>query len=660
MRSDSAMRCLLAVVCLSGVWACGGDDGAPLVPRTGGNKRDSGPADSDAGAGDGGTIQANPNAPNVQIISPAAAADPNDDTVITTETVSVRCRVAKAKTAAARDVNLTSVRIMLINPEDEMHPIAGVVAAQPDDEFEAEFKLTDSVNGRWKLRCEADDMNKPVLTGRATIETFIDLGPTVALIDPVDGSAHRLLGNVAIKFRVREAALSPRDTESTPTAISLTVSGVDFDFNESPDDPGLYTSTVNFDDRKLYPMPPTTAEIVVTAESSRTPEAPTRRAQAQITIDSAGPTIVVKSPGDGDLVRSDVTLVLQISDVSGVATDTVSAAIKLENEDFVLRDWAVTAGVYTEQFDTRSFDPTLTQLTITIEAEDTVGNKTTQGLTIRIDNVPPLISLDPPPMREYRVANGAIAACSNAFDPVGRDAASDLDKVLDFSLYRAIVEDRTNVGLGQGIGYIAGVDIKAVELFAQPNAAVPLLVDADKDPNHICDEINDRANGNLAESEQATPHLLEPVADKGSAYYSIAPDFGPDEVGTGCQVGTAESPPPTLCGATALTRVVPQQIDSNNPPTAIFAWMPTNTTTGACNGDTWDISQIVPGGEGWVCLAARAKDTIGNIGVSRPIRVCIDDLQGTPLCDPAVDTPPSCTDGCVPPPDFPVRLVPAK
>jgi hypothetical protein len=54
-------------------------------------------------------------------------------------------------------------------------------------------------------------------------------------------------------------------------------------------------------------------------------------------------------------------------------------------------------------------------------------------------------------------------------------------------------------------------------------------------------------------------------------------------------------------------------------------------------------------------LAGRAEDNIGNVGVSPPIRVCFDDGEGTPACDPAdTASAPTCVDDCTLPDDLPM------
>jgi hypothetical protein len=72
-----------------------------------------------------------------------------------------------------------------------------------------------------------------------------------------------------------------------------------------------------------------------------------------------------------------------------------------------------------------------------------------------------------------------------------------------------------------------------------------------------------------------------------------------------------------------------------------------------CAGKGWEISSR-DADEGWVCLAARATDRVGNVGVSTPLRVCVSDRLGSePACATSSTTPPRCTDGCTLPSKFP-------
>ena len=75
-----------------------------------------------------------------------------------------------------------------------------------------------------------------------------------------------------------------------------------------------------------------------------------------------------------------------------------------------------------------------------------------------------------------------------------------------------------------------------------------------------------------------------------------------------------------------------------------------------CTGNQVDIVNIGQV-EGWVCLAVEATDSVGNVGISAPVPVCLDDETASSQPDCAkgaigpISTalPPSCTDGCTPP-----------
>ncbi|HXK19673.1 MAG TPA: hypothetical protein VNG33_17805, partial [Polyangiaceae bacterium] len=76
-----------------------------------------------------------------------------------------------------------------------------------------------------------------------------------------------------------------------------------------------------------------------------------------------------------------------------------------------------------------------------------------------------------------------------------------------------------------------------------------------------------------------------------------------------------------------------------------------NPNDASCDGiDLAFLPQNQPAG--WVCVAARAVDNAGNIGISPPLRICVDDAaaQTHPDCATMSMVPPSCTDGCTPPP----------
>lgn len=660
---NARTRYALSLALTVSIAACGGPDAGSVTlgDTSAGSGGKSGskadPADAgDAGSPDDGGVDAstpdvigadNAAAPQIEFTAPTVATDPNTDELVTSKTVNVRCRVTKSPAAGARNVNQASVRIQLLAGQDavDTKPVVGVVNALPDNEFEADFSLAMLPNGPLRFLCAADDIGMPVVTGSGTLDTFLDLGPEVAILDPKNGSSKRLLNIVTVTFEVHPAPVNASDKKAEPTDIKLTIQDREFTVAEDPIQAGLYTIPVDFNNRSFFAMAPSSAEIVVTALSSRTPNAPTRRVESNITLDAVGPTITVSAPGNGVIVRGIVPLKISVSDLSGVDPDSVVATI-FGKAPFVIDDWNTNGAMYSQEFDTLASNFTdLTQLTINIVASDLVGNESTTETSVRLDNLSPLLSLDPPMVREYVMESVDTLRCSERFDPVGDDAINDGEQATLSSLYRVMVIDRTNQSPGQVTSYHADVDPTSVQLFAQPDPGTPLLIDTNSDG--VCDEINFVA---LPQAQRPILRNLTSMTPRGSAYFSTTTDFSSDPLATawGCVPGVATTPPSRVCLTTSLTRVIHGFI-SNDPP-AIYSYMPTNTATGACAGDSWELLPIV--GEGWACLAARAEDQIGNIGISPPIRVCFDDGDGVPLCDPETDTLPSCTDGCTLPPDF--------
>jgi hypothetical protein len=585
---------------------------------------------------DAGTMapaMSNPNAPIVKILEPGAASDPNKDTVITDSMLVARCEVTRSKTSSAHDVNQGAVRMKVTGP-DPKQALTGVVSADTGNVFKAEFNLSMLPNGPFQLRCEADDTAEMPLTGFAVIDTLLDLGPKITIQEPQDKSAHSLMAPVLVKFQVDADPLDDSDNEAKPVDVKLDVSGQKFPVTEDSSQPGLFTTSINFDDKTLFPMAPTSAEVTVTAGSSRTPMAPTRSVRSQIMLDAEGPKIEVVSPTNGTIVRGDVVLKVTITDPSGVKQDTVIATI---NQDLhTLDHWAIADNTYSEQFDTRPFGSELVDLTINIKAQDKVGNESTQALMLKLDNQPPILSLDPPWVRELN----ANMECSDAFDPLGV-ASDDLSTQPDSSLYRVLIFEQGNHSPGQPLTYVAGVKDSTVRLFAQ-RPATPLLVDTNGDGD--CDDINIKPDDGSDPPEQVN---LAPLAVRGSAFYSkTSLSVGVDRnvPASFCMNGSSTTAPKLLCpAAQGLTRALAQP-EEGTPTPGVYALSPTNSDTGECEGKTWQLMGVY--GEGWLCLAARAEDSIGNVGVSPPLRVCLSDGVGTPPCDPAHDTPPKCTDGC--------------
>jgi len=609
---------------------------------------------------DAGAPVVDPLAPKVSILEPQAASDPDADDVVTDAKLRVLCQVDRSALSDALAVDKSSVSIVLTPPGDGAKPITGAVNALSGNEFDAMFDLDTLPNGRLQIVCSAKDVSKPPRMGSATSATFLDLGPKITVEEPT-AKPYALKTAMPIKFTVEGAPLGEDDDEQAIDEVTLTVAGVQLPVKETEGTPGLYQTSVDFDDRVLFPVPPTSAQVIITATNKRTPNAATRTKKVDVTIDGAGPTISIVQPGDGQIVRGNVVLEVDVSDPSGVRPSSLIADIN--NGLYTVTEW-IGAGRYRQSFDTRRFPLTLSQLTVEVSATDLVGNQSTVTRSLKLDNVPPVISLDPPLIREWRQEND-VMYCSERFDPVGDDTPNDLE-VIGTRRYRVLVEDETNTPLAtpndpDPVPYVSDTDPTSVTLFMQTDTSVPLLIDTDKDG--YCDEINfDTAPA----GKQPVKLPLSPVFATGTPWYPRISTEDPD-IATSCYKPDAALPfvnspvPNNACVRSEMRRVVQGRIVSKPP--AVYAKRPTNNAETECTGEVWELINVAR--EGWICLAARALDKVGNIGVSAPLRACYDDpspdkpsqpacaasctyVSGTTANNPTdcAAQAPSCTDGC--------------
>jgi hypothetical protein len=593
----------------------------------------------DAGERDSGTAPAL--GPMITFISPAAASDPNKDAVITEPTVKVACKVVRAAYSGAAAVDKTSIKIGLrqLDEDGEETWLEPAVNATTDDTFEAMFEVRALPNGSLRFRCVARDLAMTPNNTTARLDTLLDLGPTIDIEDP-SWPTYALKTPVPIKFKVAANPLAEGDNEAVVDKVTVLVSGVEIDVPEDSSTPGLYQTSVDFDDRSKFPVPPPSSQISITATNKRSPVVASRNTKVDITIDGQGPTITVKEPGDGSIVHGKRDLKIDVTDPSGV---NVSSLVANFNQGLiVIKDWNGTVPTFWQSFDTSMYT-TLTRLTVSISASDAVGNETTVPLILKLDNLPPLISLNPPLIREWR-KSGEVYQCSALFDPVG-DAPNDSDQVTSYGYFRVLVEDKTNQPpFGPNdpppITYIAGLAEGKVELHMQRDVSLPIVVDTNNDG--VCDAINDKNEDGTAFPETKRPRkvVLSPVMPTGTPYYKLFDAMSGDNAGcyteTNAEPVVQPTPPTPVCVKTPMTRVVPGRADGYPP--AVYALDPTNQALGACTGDYWELSQIA--NSGWICVAASAEDKVGNVGVSEPLRLC----YGAAPC--AEEDKPSCTDGC--------------
>lgn len=647
-------RFFLFILCLVSI-ACGSEDRPPpaaVGTSTGGKTSfhgtggggGAGATDGGGEGGDSGNVSA-PGSPVVQILSPDEVLDPNAGGVITDSEVTVVCSVEASASADAGAVDPASIELEML---DQAGNVLGTESGSPagvEGRYSAIFFMTDVPTGLIRFSCSASTTGDSPLTGTAEISTFVDHGPTIQVTSPTADSSFPL-GLVSFEFNVLPVELVPGDTGSAVQSVTLTINGLDIPL---PTPVGsTYTVPVNFADQTQFPVSPsgaTTVEIHATDA---------RGAEANLTysfvIDGNPPAITIESPLDGAVVGGRVTLKFTVIDPPGESgvkpesvTVTVTSGTQIQGQYPSPGEWvhADNTDSYWFTFESRLFDKV--QINVTIVAADNAGNMSPgESLNLYIDNKPPYVDLDPSNVRE---STGT--ACSGSFDPLGV-AASDLSYLdpdgypfSDFVLLRAFVWDRTNSGANQTTLYLAGTDESSVFLYLQPTDT-PLLIDTNYDG--ICDEL---------QTTQLFQHLTA-IRPQGNADFSVSDPAVPPLPPAGCALGVNQYAPTALCqGASSdLTRVTHHGDIFGDTPVVYGIG---DLTEPECTGSQWSLASA-GAREGWNCLAARAVDKVGNVGISPPLRICFDDgIAPPPTCDPFAA--PDCTDGCTPPARFPGAII---
>lgn len=627
--------------------ACGSDDDRPAVnpdtigpgarpsvgvPNTGGS---SGRPNQ---GNEGGEPSAEPGAPVVTLVSPTAANDPNEDEVLVYPEVEVVCRVEPSGVDGGFPVDKSSVNLELLDADGKTLESSSAAPTNTANEYSATFFLTDvKDNGAVSFRCSAYDTALPPKRGIDVVDTFYDQGPEITVVSPAPDSAHALRGNVRFEFDVEDSPVADGDVEDRVDEVSLEVKGVTIEGLERSS--GTYEAFVDFTDRDVFADVPNGAvPVEIRATNSRSPEAAVRVHRYSFVIDGEGPRISITSPENEDVVGGQVALKFRVTDeLSGV--DPNSIVIELNGKEHHYGEggtWAHQGADYVFSFDSvQAEKDSKIQATINIRAVDRVGNESDgESLIVYLDNVPPIVDLDPGPVREGRNERDGTYACSYAFDPVGSLSVNDLQDILDVERVRALVVDQTNAAKGQEIFYFASQDRESVYVYLQPDPSEPLLVDTNGDG--YCDDL-------VANRNDLPFQHLNGIRPTGQAWFG-SDEGDPESAPAVCRYDSAQEPS-ELCSpfGSDMTRVIQWWVDPNNP----IVYAVGNLAQGAsCTGTDWEIAQFLS--EGWACMAGRAEDHVGNVGISQPLRLCYGGDCGAP---------PSCTDGCILPPKWEYTLL---
>lgn len=662
--------------------ACGGDDHPGNLPSgsggtgAGGSGGIAGAAGSTSGGGGsggtsgdggvtggtGGTGAVNqPGSPKVTVTSPTAATNPSSDTVVVGDQVDVLCTAEKSPLATAKPVDPTTVKIAVLDSKQAVVAEFPGTATKNANEYTSSFVLTTLPNGPMSVRCTAADTSKPAKTGLHSISTFVDHGPDISVVTPLEGSSYPLAGAVPFEFKVTPAPLATGDTEAGVASVGLKVNGVTIPATPDPLVTNGYKVAVDFNDKSLFPQTPAgSLPVVIEGINNRTPAAAKRTKNYNFSVDGQGPVITIKSPKNQDIIGGKVTLSFSVVDpLSGVDQKTINVELNQAANYYTTGTaWTNNKDDYTFQFDSATVVGSKVQMTVNITASDKAGNKSAgASVLLYLDNEPPWVDLDPSNVRTRKKV-GAAFQCSDSFDPLGTWAANDLQIVTGFKHFRALVFERTNYVSGQTVLYYATTDPKSVYLYLQPDApTIPLLINNDSDPE--CDALNTIVGGQTIPSLQ-----LNPVTPAGNARYSSTdPSTAPTTAGADpvCAFGNDPVPTTTLCTNSSDMTVVIKHTMSGTEPVVYGIGQMTGLE---CTGTGWELSSQLANAtqkEGWFCLAAIGKDKVGNTQISPPLRICYDDPATTahPACAVSSTTPPTCTDGCTAPPRFPATLFPA-
>lgn len=561
--------------------------------------------------------------PRVEVLSPDAppAANFSSEEIVVSDRFTVRCKVTN-NPETPDGVDASSVRVSVFG----VGGVSQETFAQPttvQDEFAASISVADFPNGALAVRCTASDLAVTPRTNSDEIQTFLDLGPQVLVFSPVTNSS--FANAVELVFRVSAAPVAAGDTGATPNfaGIGASIAGVNVtgDLVENPIGSGVYRATLNFEDARFVPSLDGPQTFTITAPNTRTSTPVTRVARVVFVADSDGPTISITSPAPGDFIARIFTLTAIITDNATVDATSVIATIA-GTHDFEL----VQSGndEYVGSFDTRALPNTMVFPTVVVRARDGVGNQSSVGVVFTLDNRAPLASLDPPAMREsFFETTDQNIKCSHRFDPVGADAADDGESVAQLSELRARVEDRGNGATTGTNGIVipkAGVDLDHVQLFILDDSTRALIVDTNGDG--ICDDIDPTlvpTSIPMAVNEAAVIDLfgLPPAGNANFTAPPVPPFAGTHEAA--CNDGQDTTVPPPICDISSPAIRVTKEEVGNDP--VIYSIPP--QTTIQCLGNAFD-AVATNMSDGWACVAVRALDNLGNVGISPPLRICID------------------------------------
>jgi hypothetical protein len=596
----------------------------PTPTKDGGRDAGTG-ADADTGTAITGV------GPIVSVTAPAASTDPIAGPVLSGASVDVRCGAEQRPGAAPVDPTKVAISLFVGDAPEPKLTVPGTLMGA--NGYGASLPLDDVPSGRVRLRCAAKDSAAAPAEAVSEISTFYDAGPSITFtnLNPMSVIARGATEAVdlTIQFKVEPSLLAEADAAADVNEVKLDVSGKEFTFPVSAD--GSYAQAIDFNS---FPPPVESVTVAVSATNKRT-GAVTSTKQLIVKVDGEGPVITFTSPerpgGADPIVGGTVTMQMTITDaLAGVVKGNVVASI--EGKEYPVKVGA--NDTYSFTFQAGEFEDTQ-ELNVQVSAYDEARNLSLGTFLMHVDTVPPWVSLNPGPVRECARVS---MTCSAAFDPLGTWSPEDGQVVAQAAVHRALVWERGIDIAGNNVVWIAGVREGSTYLYEQSDATVPLLIDTNRDA--LCDAVNAPVAAPMGFSAtRLTPAAIGGALPLGPI--DVAPNPG---VGWSALTG---APPEPKCKESEMTYVIRHTMPG--APSVVYA----SNTAGVCTGQGYEGSKA----PGWTCIAAAARDSAGaqgNLGLSRPIRVCRklkpEDCGGAAVG--SILEPPAgltCTDGCTVP-----------
>jgi hypothetical protein len=350
-------------------------------------------------------------------------------------------------------------------------------------------------------------------------------------------------------------------------------------------------------------------------------------ATAVFYVDRTGPTLTPDGPLPGELVTGTVTFTVKVEDPAGYDPDSVSLEIREMGKAVALPLYQVgSSDRFTNTYAVNLLWTDMMRPEIMWRATDLLGNESQLSYLIAVDNTGPRITLVSPPVYVYKVESG-VRKCARPVDPLanvqGSYRAGDDQEVGQAVFLRARVEDLGNWVTDAVVVPAASVDENSVKLYLRPLDSTPLVMAS----GGICQSINPNLVEVAALSEPADPTQvlvvkLVAIPLQAALDYRL---FSDDTYTTGfCTPGIPDTDPPDpLCinvsEESQFRYVLNQPCCSGE--SAIYGLEPIVAGDRYyCEGVQFDSRQLP---DGWFCAAVTARDRLGNLGVSRPIRMCL-------------------------------------